>query len=227
MRRFLGVLLVFFLFGSRAAGQSACRALQVPTPEPSKILFTPQQEMELGEIVRQQMEREFQVIEDPQEVEYLRRIGDRVARQLPDIGLRYEFLLYDLPQIQAFGMPGGRVYVSRKMVVYLRTEDELAGMLGHELGHLIARQQAVSMSRNFREVLGIKSIAPDEDLPALYNQLVDTAGMKRYRSRNEEDRNQEIADQLGLQAAVRAGYAPQAFPDLLDRLMQTKGATGN
>jgi len=61
-------------------------------------------------------------------------------------------------------MPGGRVYVSRKMVAFLRNEDELAGLLGHELGHLAARQQAMELSRDFRDVLGPRTLSPDEDL---------------------------------------------------------------
>lgn len=143
--------------------------------------------------------------------------------------MHYEFLLYDQPEIQAFSMPGGRVYVSRKMVAYLRTEDELAGLLGHELGHLAARQQALDMSRDFREVLGIKSLTADEDLFGLYNQFMETVRLKKRRASpsGEEEKSQRIADQLGVQAVARAGYAPQAFPDFLDRLMETKGKTGN
>ena len=62
-------------------------------------------------------------------------MGQRVARHLPDTGIHFEFLLYDRPEIQAFSMPGGRIYVSRKMIAFLKNEDELAGVLGHETGH--------------------------------------------------------------------------------------------
>jgi WD40 repeat protein len=226
MRLPLGVFLVLFLL-PEARGQSGCPPLQAPAPDPAKLLFTPQQEMELGEIVRQQVESEFLVIEEDRVTGYLRRVGERVARHLPNTGLRYEFLLYDQPEIQAFSMPGGRVYVSRKMVAFLRSEDELAGLLGHELGHLTARQQAVEMSRDFREILGIKSLPADEDLFERYNQLVDRVRLSKRHFTGEEEKAQEIADQLGVQAVVRAGYAPQAFADLLDRLLQTKGVTGN
>jgi WD40 repeat protein len=226
MRLFPGVLLVLCLVPG-ARGQSSCPPLQAPAPDPAKLLFTPQQEMELGEIVRQQVESEFLVIEEDRVTGYLKRVGERVARHLPNTGLRYEFLLYDQPEIQAFSMPGGRVYVSRKMVAFLRSEDELASLLGHELGHLAARQQAVEISRDFREVLGVKSLPADEDLFERYNQLVDRVRLRKRHFTGEEEKGQEVADQLGVQAVVRAGYAPQAFPDLLDRLMQTKGVTGN
>ena len=220
---------LFFLFASLASAQSSCPPLQAPVFDSASLLFTPQQEAELGELVRQQLESEFLVIEEDLVTAYLKRVGERVGRHLPETGLHYEFLLYDRPEIQAFSMPGGRVYVSRKMVAYLRNEDELAGLLGHELGHLAARQQALNMSRDFREVLGIKSLPVDEDLFGLYNQFMESMLLKKRRAppSGEEDKSQKIADQLGVQAVARAGYAPQAFPDFLDRLMETKGKTGN
>jgi WD40 repeat protein len=229
MRRTLLLAIILSFLASGTYAQSPCPPLLVAAPDPAKLLFTPRQEGELGEIVRQQLESNFLVIEDEQVTAYLKRIGNRVAQHLPDTGLHYEFLLYDQPEIQAFSMPGGRVYVSRKMAAFLRNEDELAGLLGHELGHLAARQQALEMSRDFREVLGLKTLTGDEDLFALYNQFVESVRLKKRRSQpsGEEDKGQKIADQLGVQSVARAGYSPQVFPDFLDRLMQTKGKTGN
>jgi WD40 repeat protein len=214
---------------SIASAQQACPPLQPPVPDPAKLLFTPKQETELGEIIRQQFESDFHVIEDTQVTAYLDRVGQRVARHLPDTGIHFEFLLYDLPEIQAFSMPGGRIYVSRKMVAFLKNEDELAGVLGHEMGHVAARQQALELSSSFREILGLKSVSDTDDLFALYNQLTDSLRLKKRRaeSSGNEDKGQSIADQIGVQAVARAGYSPQAFPDALDRLMATKGKTGN
>lgn len=228
MRCTLPIALLFFLAVSVHA-QSSCPPLQAPVPDPAKLLFTPQQETELGQIIRQQLESEFHVIDEDRVTAYLKRVGQAVAAQLPDAGLHYEFLLYDQPEIQAFGMPGGRIYVSRKIVAFLRNEDELAGLLGHELGHLAARQQALDMSRAFRDVLGVKALSTDEDLYERYNRFVESARLKRRHSQNsdDEEKGQKVADQLGVQAVVRAGYAPQAFPDLLDRIMETKGKTGS
>jgi len=228
MRSFLFIVFVL-LVCSVASAQTDCHALEAPSIDPSKLLFSPQQEQELGEIVRQQMESRFRVIDEDQVTGHLKLVGQRVSRHLPETGLHYQFFLYDQPEIQAFSMPGGSVYVSRKMVAYLRNEDELAGLLGHELGHLVARQQAQNMSRMFRDVLGIQSLSPDEDLFGLYNQFVESLRLRRIHAPSyaEEERSQRIADQLGVQAVARAGYSTQAFPNFLDRLMETKGRTGN
>jgi WD40 repeat protein len=221
-------LLALLSFVFSAIAQTSCPQLQAPAADPTKLLFTPEQETELGEIVRQQLESDFLVIQDEQVTAYLTRVGNRVASHLPESGLHFQFLLYDQPEIQAFSMPGGRVYVSRKMVAFLRNDDELAGLLGHELGHLVARQQAFEMSREFREVLRVNSLTADEDLYERYNQYLDSVRLKKRKSHpsNEDDKGQKVADLLGIQAVARAGYAPQAFPDLLDRIMETKGKTG-
>lgn len=228
MGRTLLVALLFFL-APLCRAQTACPPLQAPASDPSKLLITSQQEMALGNFFRQQYESEFLAIDDDAVVAYLRRVGERVARHLPDTGLHYEFLLYDQPEVQAFGMPGGRVYVSRKMVAFLRNEDELAGLLGHELGHMAARQQALEVSQQLRDVLGVKSLSDDDDLFEKYNELIERVRMKKRHSapEGEENKSQMVADQLGVQAVARAGYLPQAFPDFLDRLMQTKGKTGS
>ena len=226
MGRSFSALLPLFL-ASGLYGQSGCPPLQAPTADPGKILFTPQQEMELGQIIGEQAENQFTVIDQDQVTGYLKRVGNAVVQQLPNTGLRYEFLVYDRPEIQAFSMPGGSVYVSRKMVAFLRSEDELAGVLGHELGHLAARQQALQLSRDFREILGVTRIAADEDISERYNELVDRFRLKKWHPTRDAESKQEVADQLGVQAVARAGYSPQALPDFMDRLMQTKGVTGN
>src|SRR5215831_4013018 len=229
MRFLLCLATVLALTSCVVCAQTSCPTLQAPQIDPSKLLFSPQQEQELGEIVRQQVESRFRVIEDGQVTGYLKRVGARVSQHLPETGLHYEFLLYDQPEIQAFSMPGGRIYLSRKMAAFLRNEDELAGVLGHELGHLAARQQALDMSRAFRDVLGIRSLSADEDLFGVYNQFVESVRLKKRHPSpsGEEERNQKVADQLGIQAVARAGYSPQSFPDFMDRLMETRGKTGN
>lgn len=229
MLRSLPAVLFAFVLCLSASARQACPPIQAPAPDPSKLLFTPKQEMELGEIIRQQLESDFLVIEDQAVTGYLDSVGQRVAGRLPDVGIHFEFLLYDRPEIQAFSMPGGRIYVSRKMVAFLKSEDELAGVLGHEMGHVVARQAALELSSAFRDVLGLKSVSENDDLFALYNQFVESIHLKKRHgdSSGNEEKGQSVADQIGVQAVARAGYSPRAFPDALDRTMETRGKTGS
>ena len=223
------LLTLGLLFPLVISAQQTCPPIQVPPPDASKLLFTSRQETELGEIIRQQFDSNFSVIEDPQVTSFLEQVGEKVARNLPDTGLHYQFLLYDLPEVQAFGAPGGRIYVSRKLIAFLKNEDELAGLLGHEMGHMAVRQQAIDLSRLFRDVLGIKAVSDSDDLFDLYNQFIESARLKKHHeaSSGDEEKGQAVADLVGVQAVARAGYSPQAFPAFLDRLMQTKGNKGN
>ncbi len=199
------------------------------SPDPSRLLFNPQQEMYLGEIVSEHLQSRFLVVGEDEVNAYLRRVGNHVASQLPKSDMQYQFFLYDQPEIQAFGLPGGRIYVSRKMVAFLKSEDELAGLLGHELGHIAMKQQNEGISRQMREALGIQSVGDREDIFEKYNAWMEASRQKKSHSGNhsDSDRDQVIADRVGLEATIRAGYSPQAFVEFMDRLLETKGKTGS
>ena len=83
MRFPLCVATAFVFTSSVACAQTTCPALQAPPIDPSKLLFSPEQEQQLGEIVRQQMESRFRVIEENQVTSYLKRVGARVSQHLP------------------------------------------------------------------------------------------------------------------------------------------------
>jgi WD40 repeat protein len=225
----LSILVALFFFVCLPVrSQKSCSALQAPPADPN-IFITPSQEMEFGGFFGEQLQSQFKVIDDEKLIGYLSKVGDAVAAQLPNTGLRFQYFVYDRPEVQAFGLPGGRIYVSRKMVAFVKNEDELAGLLGHEMGHMVARQQALAVSRSLHDVLGLKTIPDGSDLFEVYNELVENLRLKKSHSgsSSNENRNQMVADQLGIQAVARAGYATQSFPDLLDRVMQTKGKTGS
>lgn len=97
--RLVLTIVAIFIFASVVSAQTSCPALQAPPIDPARLLFSPQQEQELGEIVRQHMESRFRVIEEDQVTNYLKRVGARVSQHLPYTGLRYEFLLYDQTEI--------------------------------------------------------------------------------------------------------------------------------
>jgi hypothetical protein len=191
-------------------------------------IFTAQQEMELGDAIAEQVQRDFRVIDDEATTAHLRRIGERIVRQMPQTGLQFRFFLFDLPDANAFTLPGGRIYVSRKLIALTRNEDELAGVLAHELGHAVTRQPATGMTRLLREVLSVTSVSDRQDIFAKYNALVENARRKPKafnRGESHEQKEQIIADQIGLYALAAAGYDPQALSAFWDRYTETKGKT--
>jgi beta-barrel assembly-enhancing protease len=82
--------------------------------------------------------------DDPELTSYLQQLGERIVGHLPPTRLRYRFFLADWPLVNAFSLSGERVYIPRKLVANARNEDELAAVIGHELGHITTHQQAIT-----------------------------------------------------------------------------------
>jgi hypothetical protein len=203
-----------------------------PAPQVSREpnIFTEEQESDLGDAIAEQIQRDFRVIDDDEVTGYLRRIGERIVKHLPPTKLRFQFFLVDLSDANAFVLPGGRIYVSRKLVAFTQSEDELAAVIAHEIGHLVARQQSIAMTRRLREALGVTQVTDRRDIFDKYNRLVENAARKPEvfrRSDNHEGKDQIEADQIGLFALAASGYDPQAHARLFDRLAETKGKTGS
>ncbi len=235
MRRILGVAGALALGVAalppigRAGAQQTCRPPMPPASTQPNI-FSETQENDFGDAVAEQLERDLRIIDDAALNGDLRRIGDRLVRHLPATSLKIQFFLIDWPDANAFVLPGGRIYVSRKLVSFSQSEDELAGVLGHELGHLVLRQQTIAFTRLLREVLNVTALGDRKDVFDKYHALMDNAARRPgafRRSGSHEDRDQVDADRLGIFVVGAAGYDPQAHVRLFDRLMETKGNTGN
>jgi predicted Zn-dependent protease len=194
------------------------------TAEGSKNLFNEQQEQWLGEIADASMRRSFHVINDPDA--YLQRIGERLLAQLPPTIIPYHFVIVDSPGLNSFGLAGGRIYIYRRMISFAKSEDELAALLGHEIGHMIMHQAAIDISEWFRAV-GITSVGDRQDIFNKWNQLQDNVRkLKKRPDGGHGQQEQLIADRIGLYALMRAGYDPAQFASFADRSFQTKGKTG-
>lgn len=188
-------------------------------------LFSEQQEEWLGEIMDQGVRRDLHVIEDPDS--YLQRLGERLLAQLPPTKIHYHFVIVDSPGLNSFGLAGGRIYIYRRMIAFAKTEDELAALVGHEIGHQITHQAAVEISDWFRE-LGLTSLGDRQDIYNKWNQFQDNARkIRKGVNASQEEQDQVAADRIGLYAMTRAGYDPAQFVAFADRSLETKGKTGN
>jgi len=132
-----------------------------------------------------------------------------------------------LPDANAF-LPGGRIFESRKLIAAARTEDELAGVIAHELGHLVAHESAIDTTRQFKEMLGVTSVSDRKDVFDKYNQLIENLNRKpgAFKPRDRE-KGQLFADQAGLFALVLAGYDANAMATFWDRITGIQGRKGS
>ncbi|MEZ5305904.1 MAG: M48 family metallopeptidase [Pyrinomonadaceae bacterium] len=191
-------------------------------------MFTEEQETYLGDILAERVESDFKIITDEKVVGHLRKIGARLVAHLPENKLNFRFYVVDLPEVNAFAVAGGRIYITKKLVGFLKSEDELAGIIGHELGHAIVHHSASDFSYRFRKVLGINSVGDKADIYRKYNQYLDTFRTKKLKIKDDHEGEQQLeADKIGLYAMVAAGYDPEASVSAWDRIAETKGDKGS
>src|SRR6185369_17789604 len=110
-------------------------------------LISPAREKEIGKEAAKQIEAEMGFIDDKRLADYVSQVGARVAAESPLQGVDYTFHVVDMGEPNAFALPGGYVYVTRGILAVTTSEDELAGVLGHEIGHVAARHAVQRVSR--------------------------------------------------------------------------------
>ncbi|MCH7645999.1 MAG: M48 family metalloprotease [Nitrospinae bacterium] len=101
--------------------------------------FTEDQEVELGRRAALEVEREFPLLDDPDVVAYIEKIGRKLVAVSGRANIPYTFKVVDLEQVNAISLPGGYVYVFRGLILAADEESELAGVMAHEVGHIVAR----------------------------------------------------------------------------------------
>ena len=120
--------------------------------------------------------------------------------------------MLDEPAVNAFALPGGQLYITRGLMTWLGSEDELAAVIGHEIGHVTARHSANTLSRTILAVPLIGLVgALDPQMEHLGLLTGVGAGLARLSHSREDERQ---ADDLGLRYLSQAGYDPSAMLDV-------------
>jgi len=203
-----------------------CQGPSIPTVRRSSNFFTDEQENELGRVIGAQTQLSVKVIDDPDLTGYLAAIGARLEAHMPPTGLHFHYYVVEMPEANAFSIPGGYIYVSRKLVAFMRSEDELAAVLGHEMGHIVTHQGAIQMTRMMRELLTVDHIQTSEIFDR-FNQVLENWRKKPSVMSGTAEAEQNAADKISIFALAASGYPPQTMADFFDRLVELKGKKGN
>src|SRR5881394_2168733 len=156
MKKSLWAILFVVSTSFLAHGQT-CNPPSIVANANSKNLFTPQQEMVLGDLTVQKLSGEFRQIRDEKLLAYVESVGAKIIKHLPATGLTFHFHIIDYPEANAFNIPGGHIFITRKRIALANSEDEHASVIGHELGHATVHHGALDMSDGMRKVLKITS----------------------------------------------------------------------
>ena len=189
-------------------------------------IFSEQQEQWLGDAQAAQLEPEYELLPEKDTVE-LTRIGNKLLAQLPPTTIEFTFRVYVDEEVNAFSIAGGHVYVSRKMISDAHNEDEIAGVLAHEIGHIYLHAGTVNETLLLKLLLKVTSLSDQRDVEDK-EQLLFNAPWKAggAESRDDAENGELGADAIALYAMTRAGYAANALAENLDRITDSKGHTG-
>lgn len=139
-----------------AALLAACASVTNPvTGQRELTVMDEKTEIAEGAKAHQEVLKEYGVLNDPALQAYVSGVGQKLAASSHRAKLKWTFTVLDSPQVNAFALPGGYVYITRGIMAYLDSEAELAGVLGHEIGHVTARHGAQQATRQAGASVGV------------------------------------------------------------------------
>jgi len=206
------------------AALAACATNPV-TGEREFSLMSEAQEIEIGQQMDVEVRREMGLYDDPALQAYVQDIGARLARASERPNLPWQFAVVDAPAVNAFALPGGFIYLTRGILPFLDNEAQLAGVLGHEIGHVTARHSAQQYTRATSTGIGVTllSIFVPEARP--FQGLAETAFGVLFLKYGRDDELQ--ADRLGVGYAAAGGWDPSGVAGMLTTLSRLDEASGS
>jgi predicted Zn-dependent protease len=202
---------------------AACATVPV-TGRYQLLLLSEGQEVQMGLDAYEQVLKKSRLSTDPVATEQVRRVGQRIAEATGRTDYQWEFNLIEDKQVNAFCLPGGKVAVYTGILPITRDDATLAAVLGHEVGHAIARHGGERVSQGLLVQMGLAAtqLALAGNDPATVQQVTAllgagaTVGLVLPWSRTQESE----ADHLGLILMAKAGYDPHAALDLWNRMAE-------
>ncbi|HEX6371843.1 MAG TPA: M48 family metallopeptidase [Longimicrobium sp.] len=179
-----------------------------------------QEEAEIGAAYAAEVQRQVPLIRDPAAVATLNRLGDALAARADATARDYTFYLVDSPEVNAFAVPGGHIFVNRGLIETADQASEFAGVLGHEIAHVTERHGIEQMKkrRGAGTVVTLIYVLLGRD-PGLVEQIAIQAGGAALFARYGREAERE-ADQRAIQTLPAAGYDPEGVATFFEALLE-------
>jgi predicted Zn-dependent protease len=172
------------------------------------------EERQIGEDVSTKIRQRFGVVQDPAIHKYVTLLGTTLAKESERPNLNWTFVVLDTDGVNAFASPGGIVHVTRGALGLAKNEAELAGVLGHEIGHVAHKHTVNAIKKSNAVKMG-------SEVASARASFLSNYANKAYEMvlENNFDRGDELdADKVGVDLAQKAGYAAASLGDFLERL---------
>ena len=180
------------------------------------------QEVELGRENAAQINAQLPIVQDPAVANYIQDLGMSIASKTSRSDLDWHFYVVNTKQVNAFALPGGFVYVNRGLIESADSLDELAGTLGHEIGHVVERHSVKQMQQAQKTNIGIGVLCTLTNIchSGLAQAAVQVGGSAYFARHSRLDELQ--ADSEGVVNVSRAGYDPHGIPELFQVLLKER-----
>ena len=187
-------------------------------------MISEKQEIEMGKATARQIEARYGVLNDPQITDRVNRIGQSLVDVCGRKNLTYTFKVLNTEDVNALACPGGFIYVFKGLVDYMPSDAELAGVLGHEIGHVVKRHTVHQLEKNMWTQLAaiLAGVASGNGDVLAMGMVVGDALAAGY-SRADES----AADREGFAYTVKAGYSPYAMLVTMHKLQELAAEYGN
>jgi predicted Zn-dependent protease len=178
-----------------------------------------QQEVQMGQEYAAQINAQLPIVRDPELNRYINVLGDSLARLTSRADLDWHFFIVDARDVNAFAVPGGFIYINRGLIERTTKMDEVAGVLAHEIGHVVQRHSVEQMEKAQGANIGVTlacvltSVCNSQIAGAAIN-LAGGAVFARFSRQDELE-----ADMEGLNNVVRAGISPAGIVTMFQKLL--------
>ena len=229
MRRKMWGAVLTTVLACGAAGQARAQQ-QIGGFNTCKNSFTEDQEVAEGQKVSEQVFQQMPVLKDSDPVSvYVRQLGMKLVKNAPGYSWPYNFHVVDSDEINAFALPGGSVFVNLATVTAAESEAQLAGVMGHEISHVVLRHSTCNITKQKKGRLfaGLGQVAA-QTVGGSYGNLAYqgigyAAGLTFLRMSRESEQQ---ADLEGVQVLYDTGYDPRGMPQFFEVIQQKYGAGG-
>lgn len=178
-----------------------------------------EQEAQLGAQYSAEINQQLPIVQNSAIHSYINQLGRSIATRV-DPRLNYTFYVVNAPEVNAFAVPGGYIYINRGLIERASTMSELAGVLGHEIGHVVERHGLEQMARMQNTQLGVNlAYVLLGRQPGTIEQVALQGGAGVFfASHSRSDENQ--ADEVAVQYMIQAGIDPNGMVSMFQRLIE-------
>lgn len=185
------------------------------------------EEVTLGRQNAEQINSQLPIVTDPVVRGYIQELGSRIARTTSRSDLEWRFYVVNTPQVNAFALPGGIIYVNRGLIESTDKLSELAGTLGHEIGHVIQRHSVKQMETAQKTNVGVTVLCTLTNVceSGLGQAAIQVGGTAFFARHTRLDEFQ--ADSEAVVNVSRAGFDPNGIPELFEVLLRERASAPN